>query len=91
MGISIEGMRHWCDSVEETFSPRLNDDIPRGEPQKQIPEAFLAGALRNLRATVDELEKHEERERLRKLTQANIDRMNHEDEVRDEISKSKGR
>jgi len=56
MTVSIEGVRHWCDSVEETFSPRLNEDIPRGQQQKQIPEAFLAYAFGLIRAMADDLE-----------------------------------
>jgi len=52
--VDTDGIRHWCNSVEQEFSPR--EQVPRGESQRQIPEAFLACSIRYLRALADELD-----------------------------------
>ena len=49
-------VRHWCDSVEETHQPRSNDQIPRGEAPKGIPEPFLAYSFKLIRTLCDKLE-----------------------------------
>jgi hypothetical protein len=48
-----KGILDWCSSVEETFQPREN--IPPRESPKQVPEQFLAAAIRYLRAACVEL------------------------------------
>jgi hypothetical protein len=53
MSVYKKGLLDWCSSVEETFSPR--EDVPHGEEPKQIPEQFLAAAIRYLRAVCAEL------------------------------------
>ncbi|HEY5267934.1 MAG TPA: hypothetical protein VII94_02275 [Candidatus Saccharimonadales bacterium] len=53
MSVSKDGILFWCKSVEETFQPR--EDVPHNEKPKQIPEQFLAAALRYLRAVCVEL------------------------------------
>ncbi len=53
MSVNKNEVLHWCSSVEETFQPR--EDIPRNEKPKQIPEQFLAVAIRYLRSTCAEL------------------------------------
>lgn len=55
--MDTQGLRHWCESVDNQFHPRLTADIPRGQDQKQIPEAFLAYAIKLIRACADELDK----------------------------------
>jgi hypothetical protein len=50
--VDKKGVQHWCDSVENQFSPR--ETVPRGEAPKQVPEQFLAMALRYLRALSEE-------------------------------------
>jgi hypothetical protein len=53
MTVYKQGILDWCTSVEETFQPR--EDIPKGEKPQQIPEQFLAAAIRYLRTTCAEL------------------------------------
>jgi hypothetical protein len=48
MTVYKKGILDWCSSVEETFQPREN--LTRAEDAKQIPEQFLATAIRYLRA-----------------------------------------
>ncbi len=54
MAIYKKGILDWCSSVEETFQPREHL-LPKGEKSKQIPEQFLATAIRYLRAACSEL------------------------------------
>lgn len=51
MKINKDDMLSWCDSVENTWSPKENVDF---KEQKQIPEQFLATAIRYLRALCKE-------------------------------------
>jgi len=51
MKINKHAMLQWCDSVEATFNPKENVDLKN---QKQIPEQFLAAAIRYLRALCKE-------------------------------------
>jgi hypothetical protein len=44
---TLTGILHWCDSVEETFSPR--EIVPKHETPNLVPEQFLACAIRYLR------------------------------------------
>ena len=53
--VNTDGIRHWCDSVEETFNPR--EKVPRGEEPRQVSEKFLACGIRYLRATASELDR----------------------------------
>ncbi len=53
MSVDKNGVLFWCKSVEETFQPREN--VSPNEKPKQIPEQFLAAALRYLRAVCAEL------------------------------------
>lgn len=50
------GIRSKYASIEEQFKPRLNADIPRGEDQRQVPEAFLADAIRTIQVLCDRVE-----------------------------------
>ena len=47
-------MRHWCDSVDETFQPRA--DIPKGETPNPVPETFLAHSIKLVRDLCDKLD-----------------------------------
>lgn len=50
----VDGVRHWCNSVEKTHEPR--GKVPRGELPKPVPETFLAYAISLLRSACDEIE-----------------------------------
>ena len=56
MPVDTNGMRHWCDSIEAACTPREIMDIPSGEAPVQLPEQFLATALRYLRAACEDLD-----------------------------------
>ena len=56
MPVDTSGMRHWCDSIEAACTPREIMDIPSGETPVQLPEQFLATAIRYLRATCEDLD-----------------------------------
>lgn len=58
---STAHIRSYCNSVEQTFNPRLLKDIPLGEPQQQIPEALLAAAFLKLKAACDHIDDLEQR------------------------------
>lgn len=49
------GIRTKYQSIEDQFKPRLGTD-PRGEAQKQVPEAFLADAIQTIRVLLDRVE-----------------------------------
>lgn len=51
MSINKKDILYWCSSIEDQFNPR--ETIPRGETPKQIPEQFLAAAIRYMRALCD--------------------------------------
>ena len=46
MKVNKKAILFWCDSVESTWTPREETKI---DNQKQIPEQFLAMAIRFLR------------------------------------------
>jgi hypothetical protein len=54
--VRTDGLRHWCDSVDDTFHPKLYEELKRGVAQAMVPETFLASAMKYLRATADELD-----------------------------------
>lgn len=47
MKINKKAILFWCDSVESTWSPREGMKV---DNPKQVPEQFLATAIRYLRA-----------------------------------------
>jgi hypothetical protein len=51
-GVDRNGVLRWCASVEKEFSPR--EEIPRGDKAREVPETFLACAIRYLRALASE-------------------------------------
>jgi hypothetical protein len=50
------GIRSKYQSIEETFKPRLNEDIPHGAPYIHVHEALLADAIRTIRVLCDRIE-----------------------------------
>jgi len=57
-----DGIRYWCDSVQETHEPRSNDQIPRFERPRGIPEPFLAHSLKLIRDLCDKLDEERARD-----------------------------
>lgn len=56
--IDKKNIKHWCESVENTFNPRK--EVPRNERPKQVNEQFLAYAIFYINALANENEKLEQ-------------------------------